>query len=109
LAVVIFSKSFCPYSRKAKHILLDLYDMSPAPFVVELNEHEMGSDLQQLLGKLTGRRTVPNVLLSGKSIGGGDDIEHLHMSGNLKSKIEGILGSRVQITPKKIESLERET
>jgi glutaredoxin len=87
---------------------LDQYEITPAPYVVELNELEIGPDLQTLLGKLTGRRTVPNVLVNGKSIGGGDDIEHLHSSGNLKSKIVGMLGSKVQIV-QKIQSPERET
>jgi glutaredoxin len=75
-----------------------LYKIVPEPFVVELNEHEIGSDLQQLLGQLTGRRTVPNVLIKGKSIGGGDDIEQLHLSGALKPKLENMLGPRSKIT-----------
>uniref|UniRef100_A0A7S3YS57 Glutaredoxin domain-containing protein n=1 Tax=Lotharella globosa TaxID=91324 RepID=A0A7S3YS57_9EUKA len=36
---------------------------------------------------LTGRRTVPNVFISGHSIGGSDDVHHLHDEGRLLVKI----------------------
>jgi hypothetical protein len=44
---------------------------------------------------MTGRRTVPNVLLVGKSIGGGDDIEELDQTDKLTSKFKEIGGSRI--------------
>lgn len=44
---------------------------------------------------MTGRKTVPNVLLIGKSIGGGDDIEELDETETLVSKIKEIGGSRI--------------
>jgi glutaredoxin len=95
--VIIFSKTYCPYSRKAKSILLNKYDISPAPYVVELDEHELGPGLQDQLSKTTSRRTVPNILVNGVSIGGGDDIEELHTSGKLIQRIESLTGKRVQI------------
>lgn len=67
--------------------------------MVELDEHEMGPALQDQLGKITGRRTVPNVLVGGKSIGGGDDIEEMHTTGKLIGRIQELLGGRgVSIT-----------
>lgn len=93
--IIVFSKSYCPYSKKAKHILLDLYDITPKPYVVELDIHELGPGLQRHLAKSTGRRTVPNVLVNGKSIGGGDDIEALHESGNLAETLKSMGGKRV--------------
>ena len=36
-----------------------------------------GDSIQSALASLTGRRTVPNVFISGSSIGGGDDTEAL--------------------------------
>ncbi|KAL8976645.1 MAG: hypothetical protein Q9177_006809, partial [Variospora cf. flavescens] len=65
--IIIFSKSYCPYSKKAKDILLDKYTIVPTPYVVELDEHTLGPGLQAALEKSTGRRTVPNVLINGKS------------------------------------------
>jgi len=98
--IIIFSKSYCPYSKKAKHILLDSYSITPAPYVVELDLHELGPGLQGALQKSTGRRTVPNVLINGKSIGGGDDIEALHRDGKLVDTVTSMGGKRIMsITP----------
>ncbi|KAK5120530.1 hypothetical protein LTR85_006186 [Meristemomyces frigidus] len=99
--IIIFSKSYCPFSKKAKHILLDLYNISPPPFVVELDQHELGSGLQTALQKSTGRRTVPNVLINGKSIGGGDDIEALHNTDKLVETVQSMGGKRVVSVAKK--------
>jgi hypothetical protein len=38
---------------------------------------------------------VPNVLINGRSIGGGDDITALHESGKLISTITNMAGKRV--------------
>ncbi|KAF2862654.1 glutaredoxin [Piedraia hortae CBS 480.64] len=94
--IIIFSKSYCRFSKKAKHVLLDLYNITPAPYVVELDKHELGSSLQSALGKSTGRRTVPNVLINGKSIGGGDDVEALHTSDRLISTVSSMGGKRMR-------------
>lgn len=93
--VIIFSKSYCPHSAKAKRILLEKYTIVPAPYVVELDIHPMGPGLQNALAQSTGRRTVPNVLISGRSIGGGDDIEALDDSGGLIKKIKSMGAKRI--------------
>ncbi|MCJ1380467.1 hypothetical protein MMC17_003572 [Xylographa soralifera] len=93
--IIIFSKSYCPFSRKAKIILLEKYLIVPAPFVVELDKHPMGPQLQDTLTKMTGRRTVPNVLISGKSIGGGDDVEQLDNQHELINKVRSMGGKRI--------------
>ncbi|KAJ5568785.1 hypothetical protein N7450_011271 [Penicillium hetheringtonii] len=90
--VIIFSKSYCPFSKKAKTILLEHYAISPKPFVVELDQHPIGPSLQDLLAQNTGRRTVPNVLVNGKSIGGGDDIAALDQSDELASTLRQMGG-----------------
>ena len=94
IVVIIFSKSYCPHSKKAKAIF-EKYTIVPAPFVVELDQHPLGAQLQASLAKSTGRRTVPNILINGKSIGGGDDIEALHKSGELIDKVKSMGGKRV--------------
>lgn len=58
-AVVVFSKSYCPYSKKAKALLLDKYSIVPAPYVVELDLRDNGAQLQAELEVVTGRGTVP--------------------------------------------------
>ena len=84
-----------------QRILLDEYSITPPPYVVELDTHEIGSALQAALQRMTGRRTVPNVLVSGRSIGGGDDVEDLDNESKLKSTILAMAGKRIM----KIEKL----
>ncbi|KAF4556911.1 Glutaredoxin-like protein 4 [Elsinoe fawcettii] len=93
--IIIFSKTFCPYSMKAKRILLQGYKIVPAPYVEELDEHAMGDRLQNALNKMTGRRTVPNILINGKSIGGGDDIQEMDEADTLAKKILSLGGKRI--------------
>lgn len=105
--VIIFSKSYCPHSKKAKRILLENYKIVPAPFVHEIdlmeqsgsggddNDEPLGQRLQSKLYQMTKRRTVPNVLINGVSIGGGDDIEALHHADELADKILEIGGKRI--------------
>lgn len=95
--VIIFSKTYCPYSKRAKTLLLERYTIEPAPIVIEIDKHPMGAALQAKLAVLTGRSTVPNILVSGKSIGGGDDIAALHSTNELVSTVKGLAGKHVAI------------
>ncbi len=38
---------------------------------------------------------MPNVLINGKSIGGGDDVEALDVKGELVEKVRGMGGKRI--------------
>lgn len=62
---------------------------------MELDLEPLGQGLQNALLKSTGRRTVPNILINGKSIGGGDDIQALHESGRLVDKVQAMGGRRI--------------
>jgi hypothetical protein len=64
----------------------------------------LGPLLQQLLGKSTGRRTVPNILVNGLSIGGGDDVGLLDKEDQLSSKIKSIGGKRIMEITRKPET-----
>lgn len=81
--VVVFSKSFCPYSRKAKQAL-STYRL-PEPFykIVELDTMEECIKIQDFLAELTGARSVPRVFVGGKFVGGGDDTVAAHKDGRL--------------------------
>lgn len=83
--MVIFSKTFCPYSKQLKSLLQESYQITPQPAIVELDKHKHGEELQKYLEEVTGRRTVPNVLVgkSSESRGGADDFMALHQSGEL--------------------------
>ncbi|KAI1844287.1 hypothetical protein JX265_007874 [Neoarthrinium moseri] len=94
---IIFSKSYCQFSKRAKALLLEKYSIDPEPHVVELDLHPLGKKLQEKLGEMTGRRTVPNIMINGKSIGGSDDIAELDRIGTLIDKIKSMGGKRVSM------------
>ncbi|KAL1411016.1 hypothetical protein Q8F55_001961 [Vanrija albida] len=81
--VTIFSKTYCPYSKNGKNILKQ-YPLHPGPYIIELDERADGQVIQNLLMYLTGRRTVPNLIVDWKSVGGSDDMDLLHAEGGLK-------------------------
>jgi len=83
--VIVFSKTYCPYCTKAKKAL----DSVGASYkVIELDERADGGSILSALAELTGRRTVPNVFVHQRSIGGGDDTDALARAGKLKPLIE---------------------
>lgn len=42
------------------------------------------AQVKQLLGELTGRDTFPNVFVNGFSIGGANELGHMHKNGRLR-------------------------
>ncbi|PON79507.1 Glutaredoxin [Parasponia andersonii] len=85
--IVIFSKSYCPYCRRAKAVFKELKQV---PYVVELDGRDDGRNIQDALGEIVGRRTVPQVFINGKHIGGSDDTVEAYESGEL-AKLLGIV------------------
>ncbi|KDP32664.1 hypothetical protein JCGZ_13662 [Jatropha curcas] len=78
--IVIFSKSYCPYCFRAKRIFSELHEKA---YVVELDLRDDGAQIQYVLLDLVGRRTVPQVFVNGKHIGGSDDLKDAVQSGKL--------------------------
>ncbi|KAJ5551344.1 hypothetical protein N7535_000705 [Penicillium sp. DV-2018c] len=71
-AVVVFSKSYCPYCDSSKKLLKSL----DAKFtVLELDQDEEGSAIQAALAEISGQRTVPNIFIKQKHIGGNSDLQ----------------------------------
>ncbi|KAM0215758.1 hypothetical protein ACHAPA_001808 [Fusarium lateritium] len=95
--VIIFSKTYCPFSKRAKSILIEKYNITPEPHVVELDVHPQGQALQDQLLETTGRRTVPNIMVNGVSLGGADDITEMDAAGNLVGKIVDLGNKRVEM------------
>ncbi|RSL41986.1 hypothetical protein CEP53_012433 [Fusarium sp. AF-6] len=96
--VIIFSKSYCPYSKRAKGLLLEKYAITPEPYVVELDIHPQGQALQDQLLETTGRRTVPNIMVNGVSLGGADDIIEMDNADKLVAKIVDLGNKRVEVS-----------
>lgn len=85
-AVFVASKSYCPYCTRAKNLLSSL-DVAHIK-IVELDEVDDGADLQDALEEITGQRTVPNIFIGGKHIGGNSDLQALDASGKLKGLLK---------------------
>ncbi|CCI46389.1 unnamed protein product [Albugo candida] len=78
---LVFSKTYCPFAAQVKELFNTVgiqYD------TIELDEREDGGKIQEILMELTGQRTVPNVFLKGKHIGGCDDTLAMHKAGKLE-------------------------
>ncbi|KAF9150469.1 hypothetical protein BG015_007734 [Linnemannia schmuckeri] len=86
-AIVVFSKSYCPYCTKAKNLLAQ---HEVKVFILELDNIDDGAAIQAYLQTLTGQRTVPNIFISQNHIGGCDDLFKLEKSGQLKTLLAKI-------------------
>jgi len=83
--VVMYSKSTCPFCKAAKEI----FDKMDQPYTaIELNEMDNGPDVQAALLEFTGQRTVPNVFIAGKHLGGYDDTNKAAKSGELAEMLK---------------------
>lgn len=82
--VQIFSKSYCPYCRRAKGI----FDESGIPYnALELDQVANGAEIQSTLAGITGQRTVPSVWINGKFVGGSDKVAELKAKGLLSGLV----------------------
>ena len=84
--VVVFSKTYCPYCIRMKEMLSEagVKDLH----VIELDMRDDSSEVQDVLLRMTGARTVPRVFIGGKSVGGTADVEALINSGQLMVKLK---------------------
>uniref|UniRef100_A0A7S0BL63 Glutaredoxin domain-containing protein n=1 Tax=Rhodosorus marinus TaxID=101924 RepID=A0A7S0BL63_9RHOD len=88
-AVVVYSKTYCPYCTMAKNEISAVRDVAgfKGAVIFEIDRMRDGNRIQQALAKKTGRRTVPNVFVNGKSVGGGDDVVRLSRTHKLSPMI----------------------
>lgn len=73
------------------------YKISPEPLIKELDLDPHGPAIQDALLEISGRRTVPNVFVGGKSLGGGDEIRLLHGTGRLITEFKSKVGKSFAI------------
>ncbi|OGP97766.1 MAG: glutaredoxin 3, partial [Deltaproteobacteria bacterium RBG_16_55_12] len=75
--VVIYTTTSCPYCTRAKAFLRSKN--------VDFEEIDVSRDerLQEEIIRLSGRRTVPQIFINGKSVGGFDDIRQMDATGDL--------------------------
>jgi glutaredoxin 3 len=75
--VVIYTTSYCPYCFRAKLLLRSKN--------ISFEEIDVTDDPEQRaeMERLSRRRTVPQIFIDGKSIGGYDDAQRLENAGKL--------------------------
>ena len=83
--VMVFSKTYCPYCTKAKEAIGKL---SPQFGLIELDNLKEGNDIQQALLDMTGQRTVPNIFVGGKHVGGCDNTLAAIASGEFQKMMQ---------------------
>ncbi len=92
--IAVFSKSSCPYCRKAKELLSEKYSSVQTAILeyveaaksyssslldlfvtFRLDKENDGSAIQDYLEEKSGQRTVPNIFIGEKHIGGELDLK----------------------------------
>ena len=75
--VEIYTKDYCPYCKRAKHLL----DRKGVDYV----EYDVTHDVegQQAMIERSGGRTVPQIFIDGVPVGGSDDLQAAEQSGRL--------------------------
>jgi glutaredoxin 3 len=81
--VVVYSTNSCGYCVRAKALL------SKLGIKYEEVDVSSDSDKRAWLVEATGRRTVPQIFIKGKAIGGFDDLAALNSRGELIALTEG--------------------
>ena len=80
--VEIYTKDYCPYSKRAKQLL--------SGKGIKFEEFDVTHDVagQQEMIERSGRRTVPQIFIDGVHIGGSDDLVDYDRSGALDRQLQ---------------------
>lgn len=81
--IKIYTTPICPYCARAKSLL----KKKGAAF--EEIDVFMDSDLRTEMERISGRRTVPQIFIGEKHIGGCDDLMALESAGELDPLLQG--------------------
>jgi len=76
--ILIYTASYCPYCTKAKELL----KMKGRSFK-EIDVTDSDKLRAEMMKKSGGRKTIPQIFINGKHIGGFDDISALDNKGEL--------------------------
>jgi glutaredoxin 3 len=82
-AVLLYSKSWCPYCERAK-ALLRHKGISFEEVDIETHPERREEMIQR-----SGRRTVPQIFIGTRHIGGSDDLFGLEAAGRLDRLLQG--------------------
>jgi glutaredoxin 3 len=77
--VVMYTKSWCPYCERARALL-----KSKGVSFREIDIESQPEEREEMIRR-SGRRTVPQIFIGTRHIGGSDDIHELDAAGELDS------------------------
>ena len=80
--ILVYKKSYCPYCSKA----INLLDKKGVKY--EIIDVTTDAALQEEMFKIAVGRTVPQIVINGKSIGGCDDMYALDAEGKLDELLQ---------------------
>ena len=91
--VLVYAKSYCKHSKMAKELL---GKMQVDYQKYDLDQIEGGAEMQAALLEITGQKTVPNIFVNHKHVGGNSDLQRANTEGNLtkwfdKAKVKYVL------------------
>ncbi len=81
--VVVYSKDYCPYCVRAKELLA-----SKGVSYEEIEVDVYPERLNEMIEKANGRRTVPQIFIDEKHVGGCDDLYDLERAGKLDELLQ---------------------
>lgn len=76
--VVIYTTSWCPYCRRAKSLL----DRKGVDYL-EIDVEAEPARRREMVARAGGRTSVPQIFISGRGVGGSDELRALDASGRL--------------------------
>ncbi|KAF9544252.1 hypothetical protein EC957_012298 [Mortierella hygrophila] len=86
--VMVFSKTYCPYSAAAKK-LLKTYTNDFG--LLEVDLESKGDDIKKILTKIThGHSTFPSIFFAGESIGGRDKLQAIEDKHDLRGRLDAL-------------------
>merc|ERR1711964_171423 len=71
-SVAVFSKSYCPYCKSAKTLLSE---KGAKAYIIELDQVDDGAAIQDALEEMTKQRSVSNIFIGQKHIGGNSELQ----------------------------------
>ena len=82
--VEIYTWAYCPYCIRAK-VLLDKKGVEYSEYCIDGDEEAR----EKMAQRANGRRTLPQIFINDRHIGGCDDLYALNSQGKLDSLLEG--------------------
>jgi glutaredoxin 3 len=96
---MVFAKSYCPHCKATKALFSHIQESIPIEVrILDLDQlpHESdGQEIQSELWQRTGQRTVPNIFIGQKHMGGNSDVQAMEAHRTLRPMLEEIVSIRM--------------